>query len=194
MIKLLLLTLTTLCLSQEISSLISQHTELEKKLHEIEDILHKVNELTSETYLKSLNIQVNKLKDDMLRTDQSLSVLEKTTEEMTKGHKEFNKTYANEMMLSLGKLEERIEKVDNRIKTLDFQKIIEKIEIGLNGLATQDNQVKNSILKVKEQTEYLEVILARESNFIWVYILMGFISLISILSWFLIHKAEEKEI
>lgn len=194
MIKIVFFTLIAICNSQDVTALIKKHDELSHKFNEIEEVLHRIRDVTSETYLSNLSAQLTKLQEDMTKTESSLEILEKTTVEMTQGHKEFNHTHANLMISNVQKLFEKLEKVENRLKNLDFKHIHEQIEIGINGLITQDNQMKHSILKVKEQTEYLETILARESNFMWVYILIGFICLMSLVSWRMINKAEEREI
>jgi len=177
--------------AEDLSELVTKQKELGNQLGEVADLVHELRDITSDTYITKLTSEINVLKEEILKVTSSVDFFEEAINDLYTQKETFDSNRADEVIKSVASLVEKVSVLEGKLINLDDKELIDKIEEAMKGIASSDTQIKNTVYKLKEQTEYLESLVNKDTKFFWVYFLIGLIGVGLFLSWRILDKAKE---
>lgn len=167
----------------------SQTQEDKKKIKVLSETLDRLIKITESDNLSKIQEHVSLLEEEVLKAEKSIESLEDTISLFKFKHANFNSTHAEFIRRIVRNIEEIVEKIDEQIHDLDITEIKEKFPLAIKGQSTSDNQARNSVKKIKQESEKLNSAISSSSKFIWIWGIILIILMISIGIYLAISKS-----
>ena len=176
-------------------NLVASNFESEmKKIQTLSLQLDTLLNITSNTYLETINTHLELLNDEYNKVEEGIKLIGKTIEGLEHTHTNFDKERAQYVREIVKKIESLVDKLDEKIHSIDTSYIKTNLPSAIVGHSTIDNQAKNSVIKIKQESEKLESVIGSNSKFIWVWGIIFIIGVISLGTYFTINKASRANI
>ena len=168
------------------------YAEIEEDLTQVKSfsfIIANILQTVEKASTSNIANHLDTLKDELLKAENSIDRLTESVSRLSENHANFNLTHAVYIRTLVEEINSYIQKLDESLHSLNTQSIKEKIPLAITGLATADTQAKNSVKKIKQESDKLDSTIASNSKFVWVWGILVLIIITSIIILFNIKKA-----
>ncbi|CAG9320438.1 unnamed protein product [Blepharisma stoltei] len=192
MISLIYFILSCTSLAQ-ITDLKRNELDLAKELKEVSQLIKALKSSTQNSYILSLQTELNSLKDEMAKIGSSLESLEKSSIDATQDHQVLDFSKVDDGIKTIEKLNENIAVLEARMIILDDRNITQKMDDSMELVDNYDREIRSTTYRVKEQLEEMEAIIKKDKRHYWIYGFVGAMTLAVLISWCIVKEAEHPE-